>query len=81
MPVQMPGPLVGERSAIAGLADPVVNLRVACRRTETHHNIFGPQQHIEPGGRRADISSTGSARLPTMIGWMNSTETCWASVA
>ena len=26
-------------------------------------------------------SSAGSARLPTITGWTNSTETCWASVA
>src|SRR5271165_1179836 len=50
----------------------------------------GPNPITMSSGRRMtssqsrnamERSSAGRARLPTMTGWTNSTETCWASVA
>ena len=58
------------------------HLGVALGRTEAHHHVVRAGRAPRARGRtQAERSSAGSARLPTMTGCTNSTETCCASVA
>ena len=45
-----------------------LDFRIAFRRTEAHDDIFGLHDRFEPGPKRMDKSSAGSARFPTITG-------------
>ncbi len=74
-PPALPGSAKVMRAARPRHAQHRVHLGVARRRPEAHHHVLGRARAPRPTrGGESERSSAGSARLPTITGWTNSTD-------